>query len=59
MDEKQLLLSLLTLVDASCKKGAWNGSEISQVSKIREELVLRLKPLMPEEENEEEQKNVE
>jgi hypothetical protein len=50
---------LLTLVDASCKKGAWNGSEISQVSKIREELVLRLKPLMPEEENEEEQKNVE
>jgi hypothetical protein len=50
MDEKALLLNLLQLVDLSCKRGAWQGSEMKIVGQIREELVNKLKPLMPEEE---------
>lgn len=51
---------MLQLLDLSCK-GAWSGSEIKALSEIREEIMLRLKPLMPEEEEEEgkEEKNVE
>jgi|TARA_E500000318_G_scaffold62763_1_gene58086 hypothetical protein len=61
MDEKTFLLNMLQLLDLSCKRGAWSGSEIKALSGIREEIMLRLKPLMPEEEEEEgkEEKNVE
>ena len=52
---------MLQLLDLSCKRGAWSGSEIKALSEIREEIMLRLKPLMREEEEEEgkEEKNVE
>ena len=61
MDEKTFLLNMLQLLDLSCKRGAWSGSEIKALSEIREEIMLRLKPLMPEEEEEEgkKEKNVE
>jgi|TARA_X000001388_G_scaffold39603_1_gene27946 hypothetical protein len=60
MDEKTFLLNMLQLLDLSCKRGAWSGSEIKALSGIREEIMLRLKPLMPEEEEEgKEEKNVE
>ena len=60
MDEKTFLLNMLQLLDLSCKRGAWSGSEIKALSGIREEIMLRLKPLKPEEEEEgKEEKNVE
>tara|TARA_R100001163_G_scaffold42042_1_gene31792 strand:+ start:963 stop:1151 length:189 start_codon:yes stop_codon:yes gene_type:complete len=59
MDEKALLLNLLQLVDLSCSRGAWKGSEMKVVGQIREELVEKLKPLMPEEEAEQVEGNKE
>tara|TARA_R100000773_G_scaffold41186_1_gene37587 strand:+ start:1294 stop:1473 length:180 start_codon:yes stop_codon:yes gene_type:complete len=59
MDEKTFLLNVLQLLDLSCKRGAWSGSEIKALSGIREEIMLRLKPLMPEEEEGKEEENVE
>ena len=42
MDEKSYQSALLNIIDMSCKRGCWDGSEIGFVSKVRENLLQKM-----------------
>tara|TARA_R100000149_G_C5754796_1_gene62404 strand:+ start:355 stop:534 length:180 start_codon:yes stop_codon:yes gene_type:complete len=42
VDEKSLVSGMLNIIDMSCKRGCWDGSEIGFVSKVRENLLQKM-----------------
>ena len=42
MDEKSYQSALLNIIDMSCKRVFWDGSEIGFVAKVRENLLQKM-----------------